>query len=158
MSRVRYESLLCDFGNAAGIDDVASFLATGHLRSGEFDLAVLHDEQLDPDTVFVYVDLGLPDEGQGQADGYKAMLDANYFIGSPQTGVLCLQPDTRHAVLAVRLSLDRLGNGAELANALSRCLDQAERWRKSRKGSSQLQDGQTSSELPSGSPEHRLWL
>lgn len=158
MSQKKYESLLRDFCSVAGIAEIDDFLATGHLRSDGFDLAVLNDPETDTDAIFVYVDLQQPWAGHERAASYEAMLKANYFISHPLDGFLCLQPDTGHVVQASRLSLSAIGSGEELADALSRCVDQAERWQDKHKAEQSPPAAPVSSGPQHGAFERYTWL
>lgn len=133
MNNPKYESLLREFCEVVNVKEVDALLETGHLRIDDCDLALMHDEQLDAEAIFVYVDFGELPADKKKVDSYRSMLQANYFIGSPHDGQLSIQPETGRAVLAARVVMSRVDDGNEFAEILSGYVEQAEQWRDSAK-------------------------
>lgn len=152
MSKLKFETLLREFCKAVNVEEVDRLLETGHLRVDDFDIAVIHDEELDPELIFVYTDFGELPADRPKRLVYRSMLESNYFIANSHDGILAIQPDTKRAVMTARVNMSHVNSGTEFAQILSGYVDHAERWHES------LKEPQVPEALHVGQFPQALWL
>jgi hypothetical protein len=111
----RYTRVIGELCEALGMHDATGLAESQHLQFGETTVALMHDPDSAPDTLFVYVDLGpLPEHERALV--HEGMLRANVRPDAETLGHFGLHPSTGHATWVVRLrGLDKL-RGADLAS------------------------------------------
>jgi hypothetical protein len=80
-------------------------LATGRegleaftLDVDDVSLTVLHDEDVDPGTLFLVAELGPPASAEAELETWLALLDANYWLRSESAPTFSRNPQTGEAV------------------------------------------------------------
>ncbi|MDB5821969.1 MAG: hypothetical protein JWR21_673 [Herminiimonas sp.] len=96
----------------------------GRLNLDGVDIGLFFDEDIDPDHVSCYVDLGEIAKGKRQ-DIYEHLLIMNVVGGSRERGVFAIDPASRNAVLLSRLRPPATEAATKLAATLRRYVDAA---------------------------------
>jgi hypothetical protein len=110
-----YFRVIGELCESLGLPDARGLAESQHLQFGETTVALLHDPDSAPDTLFVYVDLGpLPERERALV--HEGMLRANARPDAETLGHFGLHPATGNAAWIVRIrGLDTL-RGADLAS------------------------------------------
>jgi hypothetical protein len=94
----------------------------GCLHLDGVDIGLFFDENLDPEWVSCYVDLGHIAEEKRQ-DIYEHLLTMNVVSGTPERGVFAVDPVTRNALLLSRLRPPATEAAAALARTVRQYVD-----------------------------------
>ena len=110
----RYLRIIAELCEALGLPDASDLAESQHLQFGDTTVALVHDHDEAPDTLFVYLDLGpLPREQRALL--HEGMLRANVRPDGDSLGHFGVHPGSGHAAWVVRVrGLDEL-RGADLA-------------------------------------------
>jgi hypothetical protein len=118
MSNNDYQRLIKDLCQEVGLADPAQVIESQHLAIGEQRIALVYDESVSADTLFVYFDLGEIPEGR-RAGLYRAMLQTNLRPEHDATGHFGVHHKTGNAVFHMRIRGFEHLSGAALASFLN---------------------------------------
>jgi hypothetical protein len=118
MSNKDYQRLVKDLCHVVGLADPAHIIESQHLSIDEQTIALVYDESVSADTLFVYFDLGEIPEAR-RAGLHSAMLQANLRPDHDATGHFGVHHKTGHAVFHMRIRGFEQLSGEALAAFLS---------------------------------------
>lgn len=108
MNQSSFRDLCREISTQMGIEDIDLLGTEGYLEIASIPMAVIFDEDLTPDRIFCYVDIG-PVEDLQRLRGYEILLELNLLSGTKTQGVYSIDPSSRHVIFAVQLmDLDSL--------------------------------------------------
>lgn len=99
----------------------ANALAEGaKLQIDDNIVTFVYDEQLAPQELVAYVDMGPAKSSEAHA--LEALMKLNFSLGAGSRGVLSLHPVTGHVFYSFRYALDKSASGQSLLDNLIRCV------------------------------------
>lgn len=128
MKHAAFRALLADLFVAAGAVDGEALPGAGRLRFRGCDVALYHDERLDPWNIHVYIDLGAVPRAR-QREVFRALLMHKLQVAPPHRSVVGLDPEADRIVQVTRIACDAVLDGERLAAILRQLVGQADAWR-----------------------------
>lgn len=104
--------------NAIGFSEPSILVQGAKLRIDENLVSFIYDEPYNPNTAYVYVDMGAPKENLD--DVYKKLLKINFGLSAGERGVMSLHPETNHLFYSFCFPLSEEATGRGLLDALTR--------------------------------------
>lgn len=101
-----------------GFDQPDLLVKGGKLRIDQCLVSFFCDKALNPDDMFVYIDMG--PAATETADAYKTLLKINFELGAGARGVLCVHPESDHLFYSFAYSLSEKASGKYLLDSLVR--------------------------------------
>lgn len=117
MNTEEFDQLCVDACVALGLPDPSVLRTQGQLEVDGVDIALLHDAEDEPGSVFSFADLGYV-EPAGQTEVFQQLLALNFSRGSALGGFCGLHQSSQHAVLCVQIDDADLLDGDGLARLL----------------------------------------
>lgn len=119
MSLIEHTRLVTELCAVAGVTEVAAVLDSQHLAIGDRAIGLLCDAETEPDTLYMYFDLG--DFRDVPIDVVRIkMLEDNLTISPTRLGCFGLVPGRHQAAYLVRLHRIRGLSGADLLDTINR--------------------------------------
>lgn len=116
MKETEFRSLCRNISHALQQPDVDSLGEHGRIEIEGVDIALFFDEQINPDMLFCYVDMG-PVPMAGRAEVYGQLLTMNLLSGAKTNGVYSLDPASGNALFVVHFMNPETLDAAQLAEA-----------------------------------------
>lgn len=110
-------SILCrNVSNALSHPEPDALGEQGRIDIDGVDIALFFDEQVNPDLLFCYVDMG-PVPEQSRAEIYGQLLTMNLLSGAKTNGVYSLDPASGNAIFVVHFMHPEALDPVQLAEA-----------------------------------------
>lgn len=122
MNTAQFEDLCHAICMKLNVEDPHQIRDHGSLHLDGVDIGLFFDEDIDPNCVSCYVDLGEIAEEERQ-DIYEHLLTMNVVGGSHERGVFAVDPATLNAVLLSRLRPPATAAATMLARTFRRYVD-----------------------------------
>lgn len=116
MKETEYRSLCRKVSSALQQPDVESLGEHGHIEIDGVDIALFFDEDVNPDMLFCYVDMG-PVPEVSRTEIYGQLLTMNLLSGAKTNGVYSLDPTSGNALFVVHFMQPETLDAAQLAEA-----------------------------------------
>lgn len=116
MTESEFKDLCRDASRALEIEEVDALGEYGRLELDEMEIAVFFNEELAPDRLFVYLDVGPMDEEQREQT-MENLMTLNFLIGSRNEGVFGIDPSSGHILMIMHVPLSEVPTGDMLAEA-----------------------------------------
>jgi hypothetical protein len=117
VKETQFKSLCRNVSRALRLPDAESLDEHGHLTVDGVDIALFFDEQVDPDMLFCYVDMG-PVAEPLRTEIYGQLLTMNLLSGAKTNGVYSLDPASGNVLFVVHFMHPEKLDAAQLAEAL----------------------------------------
>jgi len=116
MKETEYRSLCREVSSALQQPDIESLGEDGHIEIDGVDIALFFDEDVNPDMLFCYVDMG-PVPEAARTEIYGQLLTMNLLSGAKTNGVYSLDPTSGNALFVVHFMQPETLDAAQLAEA-----------------------------------------
>ena len=116
MKETEYRSLCRKLCSALHQSDVDALAEHGRIEVDGVDIALFFDEQVNPDMLFCYVDMG-PIPELSRTEIYGQLLTMNLLSGAKTNGVYSLDPSSGNALFVVHFMHPETLDAAQLAEA-----------------------------------------
>jgi hypothetical protein len=116
MKEPEFKSLCRNISHALQQPDADSLGEHGRIEIDGVDIALFFDEQVNPDMLFCYVDMG-PVAEAARTEVYGQLLTMNLLSGAKTNGVYSLDPTSGNAVFVVHFMNPETLDAAQLAEA-----------------------------------------
>lgn len=128
MNEIEYRQLMKDLCEIIDFKDVDTLYQTGQLLVDDMRLIMYFEEALDPDRMFVYVDV-CPMKPEADEGLYKKLLEWNLSVDHTEESIIGLHPNSGNLVLRATVVLDDTITGEVLAEKLARLMNRSESWK-----------------------------
>ena len=116
MKETEFRSLCRNISHALQQPDADSLGEHGRIAIDGVDIALFFDEQVSPDMLFCYVDMG-PVAAASRTEIYGQLLTMNLLSGAKTNGVYSLDPASGNALFVVHFMNPETLDAAQLAEA-----------------------------------------
>jgi hypothetical protein len=116
MKETEFRSLCRNISHALQQPDADSLGEHGRIAIDGVDIALFFDEQVNPDMLFCYVDMG-PVAAASRTEIYGQLLTMNLLSGAKTNGVYSLDPASGNALFVVHFMNPETLDAAQLAEA-----------------------------------------
>ena len=116
MNETEFRTLCRNISLALHRPDAESLGEQGRVEIDGVDIALFFDEQVNPDMLFCYVDMG-PVSGASRTEVYEQLLTMNLLSGAKTNGVYSLDPVSGNALFVVHFMDPETLDAAQLAEA-----------------------------------------
>ena len=116
MKEPEFKSLCRNISHALQQPDADSLGEHGRIEIDGVDIALFFDEQVNPDMLFCYVDMG-PVAKAARTEVYGQLLTMNLLSGAKTNGVYSLDPASGNALFVVHFMNPETLDAAQLAEA-----------------------------------------
>jgi len=116
MKETEFRNLCRDISRALKQTDIEALGEQGRVGIDGVDIALFFDEQVNPDMLFCYVDMGPVDE-VSRTEIYGQLLTMNLLSGAKTNGVYSLDPASGNALFVVHFHNPETLDAAQLAEA-----------------------------------------
>jgi hypothetical protein len=116
MKETEFRSLCRDISRALKQSDIEALGEQGRIGIDGVDIALFFDEQVNPDMLFCYVDMG-PVAEASRTEIYGQLLTMNLLSGAKTNGVYSLDPASGNALFVVHFNNPEALDAAQLAEA-----------------------------------------
>lgn len=116
MKETEFRSLCRNISHALQQPDADSLGEHGRIEIDGVDIALFFDEQVNPDILFCYVDMG-PVATASRTEIYGQLLTMNLLSGAKTNGVYSLDPASGNAIFVVHFMNPETLDAAQLAEA-----------------------------------------
>ena len=116
MQEAEFKKLCRNISRALRQPDAESLGNHGRIEIDGVDIALFFDEQINPDMLFCYVDMG-PVPESSRAEIYEQLLTMNLLSGAKTNGVYSLDPASGNAIFVVHFMNPDALDAAQLAEA-----------------------------------------
>jgi hypothetical protein len=118
MQEAEFRKLCRDISRALKQPDAESLGEHGRIEIDGVDIALFFDEQVNPDMLFCYVDMGpVPEASRGEI--YEQLLTMNLLSGAKTNGVYSVDPASGNALFIVHFMNPDALDPAQLAEAFN---------------------------------------
>jgi hypothetical protein len=124
MTADQYQAILQELARVARVPDPSALIEAGRIEVSGHRALLVHEPDYDPHLLQVRIVLGAFPLEHREAVAL-GLLEANYLAGYGGEWVYSLLPETKEAVLTIRLPLVLTPNAQELWRLLSECVQQA---------------------------------
>jgi len=123
----RFAELVQGLCDAAGLEDAQTALAHEAVEIDGWMVRLIHSES-DPDALYMYFDFGTVSTGR-RIRCFQLMLEANLTLYAQDQAQLCLDADTGHALLTVRVHMSDELDGAWMMSTCNHYSEHGKYWR-----------------------------
>jgi hypothetical protein len=123
-----YRYLIEDFCKLHGLEDPGKVMRGSAIAFDGVAFSLIHSETVNPDIMFIYCDFGDVLAGR-QADAYKALLEANFFLYNGTGPAFTISNETGRVLLVDQYPLRDKSAPQKLRNVLSKLAALATEWR-----------------------------
>ena len=116
MKETEFRSLCRNISLSLQQSDLESLGEHGRIEVDGVDIALFFDEQVNPDMLFCYVDMG-PIADAARTEVYGQLLSMNLLSGAKTNGVYSLDPASGNAIFVVHFMHPETLDAAQLAEA-----------------------------------------
>ena len=116
MTETEFRILCRNISSALNHPEPDALGEQGRIDIDGVDIALFFDEQVNPDLLFCYVDMG-PVPEQSRAEIYGQLLTMNLLSGAKTNGVYSLDPASGNAIFVVHFMHPEALDPAQLAEA-----------------------------------------
>ena len=118
MNSSHFQRVIEELCQHIGFSDPDMLMKGGKLRIDDYLVSFVFDEPYKPNTIYVYIDLGMPAEER--EDAYKTLLKVNFQLMAGERGILSVHPKTNHLFYAFCYPLTEDATGTDLLESLVR--------------------------------------